>query len=98
MESIVQKLILMDNCSELIKEIVNDEILDFNDMVIRIYDNIHKIQNNEKLEFLTKLIAEISIKKKSLSIIEDQINIYLNNETIPSQVIEGGGGIGSCRI
>jgi len=54
MESIVQKLILMDNCSELIEEIVNYEILDFNDMVIRIYDNIHKIQNNEKLGFLTK--------------------------------------------
>ncbi len=47
------------------------------------YNCVHQIQN-EKIDCLSKLIAEMSIKKKSLSIIEQQMNSF-NDENNLSQ-------------
>jgi hypothetical protein len=76
---ITQKLLLMNNWSEIIKELVNDEVFDLNDIVIHIYDNIDYIKDNEKRDVLAKLIARILVNKNSLSCVEQQINMFKND-------------------
>ncbi|UJR13689.1 hypothetical protein I4U23_000701 [Adineta vaga] len=47
-----RKLILMRSPSEIIKDLVNDLLLDFDDMMKIIYNDIDKIQDDEKLGIL----------------------------------------------
>jgi len=80
-ERITQKLFAIDNCSQLIKEIVIDQTIDFTEMLTRIFNNADKINNEEKIVYLSKFIAGFSTKNKFLSDFEQQVTSVLNNDS-----------------
>ncbi len=73
----------MQNCSELIKQIIDDNIMDCNGMIARIFNDLINIAE-EKLVFLSKLIGEICIKKKVLFDLKDQFKTLSDNDQLNS--------------
>ncbi|CAF1464810.1 unnamed protein product [Rotaria sordida] len=68
----LQKLVVMDDCSQLVKDIVINGTLDFTVMITTIFNNLDKL-NKEKKMYFSKFIAEYSTTKKFLSGLQKQV-------------------------
>ena len=84
-DTIIKNLFIMQNCSEFIKQIVDDSIMDFNGILTQIFNGLSDIREEEKLVFLSKLIAEIRVPKKALFDVKNQLKTSSDNNELNSQ-------------
>jgi hypothetical protein len=77
---IVQKLIVMNNVAQFLEQIVFDQTIDFNEMVMAIFNDIDEINSQEKSLHLSKFIAGYTINKKCLSGLENLVGLMVNDE------------------
>ncbi|CAF1578543.1 unnamed protein product [Rotaria magnacalcarata] len=79
-ESMLEKIILTDDHSELINELVNDKSIELNKMMSCILNHISNIQNQIHIQQLAQIIARQCFKKKSLGDIGPYVNSMIDNE------------------
>jgi hypothetical protein len=77
---IVQKLIVMNNVAQFLEQIVLDKTIDFNEMVMAIFNHIDEINTQEKSLHLSKFIAGYTINNKCLSGLENLVGLMVNDE------------------
>lgn len=80
MKCLIQNLFQMGNCIPLIEQIMHDEILNCQELTIQIFHIIDQIGNEENLLCLSKLVAEACVKEKCLSLVEEQIKAFRNEQ------------------
>ncbi|CAF3983559.1 unnamed protein product [Rotaria sp. Silwood1] len=81
-ERMLQKLVVMDDCSQLVKDILINHRLDFTVMITTIFNNLDKL-NEEKKMYFSKFIAEYSTTKKFLSGLQKQV---INDDSIAKKI------------
>jgi bifunctional N-acetylglucosamine-1-phosphate-uridyltransferase/glucosamine-1-phosphate-acetyltransferase GlmU-like protein len=66
LERIFEKLFDSNDSSQLVKDIMMSGILHFDRLVTKMFNHLDKV-NDEKQRYISKLIAQYSTEKKSLS-------------------------------
>ncbi|CAF1035169.1 unnamed protein product [Adineta ricciae] len=82
-QSMLEKIILVDDHYQLLNELVGNNSVDTNNIVSCVMDHISNIQIENHLQQLTKMIALQCFDTKSLSVIIDQIDSMVNSEDVP---------------
>jgi hypothetical protein len=68
----IKKLLMMENYMQVIEQIISHDVIDYNEVLIEMFNMIDQIGNEENLSCLSKLGAEICIKKKNVSFSNDE--------------------------
>lgn len=83
-EQMIKTLFITQNSSETIKTIIDNNVMDFDRLVILIFNDLDNIKEEEMLVFLSRSIGEICIKKKVLLDIENQLKNLSSNDELNS--------------
>jgi hypothetical protein len=65
----------VEDCISVIEQIIGDDIMDCQEMMIEMFNIIDQIGNEENLTYLSRLGAEICIKKKNLDAMKEQLKL-----------------------
>jgi len=79
-ENILKKLIIIDDYSQFMKELIENQSIELDKIIRCVMDNIEHIQNQTKLEQLAQFIGHTCFEKQSLAIINYEINLLDNNQ------------------
>ena len=80
-ENMMNQLIFTEDIILPLENLINGEPIYMEKAIDFIFDNVEQIQNNEKLDKLSKFLANELFKNRSLSMILDRIDIPSDNET-----------------
>ncbi|CAF1310338.1 unnamed protein product [Rotaria sordida] len=64
----------IDDPTELIKELIADQSIEFNKVICCVLDHVVQIQNESKIQYLAEFIGHTCFKKKCLANIDHQVN------------------------
>ena len=80
MNQLLNRLFLVDDCPQLIIQIVDDEIINYEEAVRLICAEARKSSTETKLDLLAQLLAQICvrIRKQALQYVEDYTNSVIN--------------------
>ena len=73
MKSVVEILFEMENCGPLLRKVIHNQILNVDEVIQQIFDNIHQLTNEENRISLAKLVCELCVKEKNLSMLEQRL-------------------------
>jgi len=80
-EKIIEQLVTTEDSSQLLKQLIEEDLIELKKILMYIFDHIGQIKNETKIKYLAQVIAQTSFKKKCLNIINDQLNSIDNNES-----------------
>ncbi|CAF4380312.1 unnamed protein product, partial [Rotaria magnacalcarata] len=73
-------LILADDPSQLINELITDQSIEFNKVICCVMDHVAQIQSQRKIQYLAEIIGRTCFEKKSLVNIDHQVNCLDSSE------------------
>lgn len=79
-EDILMKLILLDDYSELFKEIMDNQSLKIDKIIGCTMNHLEQMKNPVKIEQMAEFIGRLCYENQSLKYINDQISSLDNNE------------------
>jgi hypothetical protein len=102
-ENMIKKIIVVEDYSQLMDEIINDETVQLEHLIVSIFDNVQQIENQVKMDTLAKIIAGASFKKQRLIDVYNQINYFNDNQpsaskkTFVKKILKETGKISLCH-
>jgi hypothetical protein len=85
-ENLFGIFILIDNYSQFVKELMENQSIEFDKIICCVMDHLVQIQNQTKIEQLAKFIGYTCFEKQSLTNIDHEINSLDDNEDNSSKI------------
>ncbi len=73
--------LIVDDYPRLIKQIVDEEIIDYGEAILLIFNQAQKSSSVTRLDLLARLLAQICVKKQSLQYVEHHMNLVISEES-----------------
>ena len=80
LDGIIKHLLVGQNFSDFIKNILHENTMNFDELLTQIINNVNVIEEAERFLILTELIVEICIKRKKFFNLENLLTIVLDKD------------------
>ncbi|CAF4015792.1 unnamed protein product [Rotaria sp. Silwood2] len=80
MQEMMEKLILIDDNTDLLKELIKNDTIERKELISFIVNNIHKVHSETKMNCIVAIVVKMCIKHKTLIDIHNQFNSLNNND------------------